>query len=68
MAELTEPGVRVERDSDQRSAPQHADLEEDLDALVDPETQRIMDEADLLDFVSSPLTARSSARGPFTGT
>ena len=38
---------------------QNADLEEDLedlDALVDPETQRIMDEADLLDYVSPFLS------------
>lgn len=35
--------------------PQHAELSEDLDALVDPETQRIMDEADLLEFVSCPV-------------
>ena len=34
---------------------QHSDLHEDLDALVDPETQRIMDEADLLEYVRLPL-------------
>jgi len=40
--------------------PQHAELSEDLDALVDPETQRIMDEADLLEFVSCPVHICSS--------
>lgn len=42
---------------------QHGDLQEDLDALVDPETQRIMDEADLLEYVSPvipPLPPLSS--------
>ena len=34
---------------------QHTDLHEDLDALVDPETQRIMDEADLLEYVRRSL-------------
>ena len=35
---------------------QHIDLHEDLDALVDPETQRIMDEADLLEYVRRSLS------------
>ena len=35
---------------------QHGDLEEDLDALVDPETQRIVDEADLLEYVSPVIS------------
>ena len=68
MAESIEPDVRVERDPDQRSSPQHADLEEDLDALVDAETQRIMDEADLLDFVSFSLTAPPFSSGSIKGT
>ena len=37
------------------TASQHTDLLEDLDALVDPETQRIIDEADLLEYVRLPL-------------
>ena len=34
---------------------QQTDLLEDLDALVDPETQRIIDEADLLEYVRLSL-------------
>ena len=49
--------MRVEVNPKQNGSPQNADLEEDLDALVDPETQRIMDEADLVDYVSLSLSA-----------
>ncbi len=57
MAETTGTDMRVEGNPDQNGSPESPDLEEDLDALVDPETQRIMDEADLLDYVSLSFTA-----------
>ena len=68
MTEPAEPGVRVSGDPDQKASPQHDDLEEDLDALVDLETQRIMDEADLLEFVSVSLQACPVTRNAVTGT
>ncbi len=62
MAETTDTNMRVEDSPDQYGSPQDADPEEDLDALVDLETQRIMDEADLLDFVSLWLLALQPQR------
>ncbi len=47
--------VAMDRQLDWGARSQHGDLQENLDALVDPETQRIMDEADLLEYVSPVL-------------